>query len=449
MKAFDLIIKNGNVVLPHGVEKTDIAIKDGKIKLIKQSITDEATEKINAENHYIFPGMIDVHVHFNEPGREIWEGFETGSFMMAAGGCTTYFDMPLNGIPSTTTVEALQQKIIIGEEKSCLDFGLWGGLVPGNIDELAPLAKGGVIGFKAFLSPSGNEEFEAADDYTLLAGMQEIARLGKVLALHAESGPMTVFLSKQKEVNKQFSADDFAETRPIVAELEAVERALYYAEITGCSLHFVHISSAPAVEKIRQVRQKGLDITVETCPHYLLFTHDDLIEKGPVAKCAPPLRSKEERSKLIEALLEDKLDMISSDHSPAPFELKDPKTHHFLNAWGGISGGQFSLLSMIELAIKHNIPFEKIAEWTAMNPAKRFNLESKGSIQQGLDADLAIISLENNQQVTPESFFAKHKQSLYMDHTFPCQIIETFARGKLVYQANKTTIPQANGAWLR
>ncbi|WP_077623649.1 allantoinase [Sediminibacillus massiliensis] len=447
MKQLDLIIKNGLVVLPKGVTRQEIGIKDGKIAFVEKSIEASAEEIVNAEGHYVFPGMIDIHVHFNEPGREEWEGFSSGSAMMAAGGCTTYFDMPLNGVPSTTNTDALYQKASIAKQKSIIDFGLWGGLVPGNVQDLSALSDAGVVGFKAFLSASGNEEFEAADDWTLLNGMREIAKLDKVLALHAESLPITEFLMDQKKRNGQTSADDYAEIRPISAEIEAVERALHYAAITGCKLHFVHISSKQAVDRITAAKQQGLDVTVETCPHYLLFNHQALIEKGAIAKCAPPLRSAEDQSRLIDCLLKGYFDIIASDHSPSPFELKDPEKYNLLNAWGGISGGQFSLMALIELALEHGIPLDKVAEWTAANPARRFHLESKGMIKKGYDADLAIVSLAENHRVSADNYFAKHKQTLYMDHSFPCRVIQTYCQGNLVY--DEGSVKSGSGNWLQ
>lgn len=438
MLLLDLIIRNGFLVLTDEVLKADIGIKDGIIVCIEENMKEYGQEEYDASGQYIFPGMIDIHVHFSEPGREHWEGFETGTQMLAAGGCTTFFDMPLNGIPSTVNEEALLEKVKIGEEKSLIDFGLWGGLVPGNEEDLKKLADGGVVGFKAFLSESGNEEFERVDDETLLNGMKKIASLQKILALHAESNTITSFLKKEKEQDGLYSADDYAETRPILAEVEAVERAILYSEITGCSLHFVHISSALAVEKIKEAKKRGLDITVETCPHYLLFNHHDLVEKGAVAKCAPPLRDEEEQRKLISLLIADEFDMISSDHSPSPYEMKDPNTYNLFQAWGGISGGQFSLLSMVELAITHEIPFIKIAKWTAESPAQRFGLQQKkGQIKVGLDADVAIISLKNMYTVRPHNYFAKHKESVYMGHTFPCEIVATVAKGKIVYKEGR------------
>ncbi|HWO96567.1 MAG TPA: allantoinase [Bacillus sp. (in: firmicutes)] len=450
MEHLDVIIKNGKVVLPAGISETDIGIKDGKIAVIKKGITNEADLKWDAENQYIFPGMIDVHVHFSEPGREHWEGFHTGSIMMAAGGCTTYFDMPLNGIPSTVNQDALYEKAKLGNEKSFVDFSLWGGLVPGNERELEALAESGVIGFKAFLSTTGNKEFEAVDDLTLLNGMKIIAKLNKVLALHSESAAITNWLKEEKEKEGKCSADDYLESRPIIAEVEAVERAIYYSELTGCPLHFVHISSAKAIEKIEEAKQKGMNITVETCPHYLLFNHGHLRKLGTIAKCAPPLREKEEQQRLISLLVDNKFDMISSDHSPCPYELKDPNVHNLFQAWGGISGGQFSLMSMIELALNHNIPFETVAKWTASAPAERFGLsDRKGKIVEGADADLAIVTLEESYSVTEENFYAKHKQSLYIGHTFPCRVVGTFSRGSLVFKDGKIAAQKSRGGWVK
>ncbi|MCQ4085650.1 allantoinase [Saccharibacillus sp. JS10] len=448
MQKFDLIVRGGSVVLPTGVAQADIGIVNGKIAAIADHLEGEAAEQWDAAGQHVLPGMIDVHVHFSEPGREHWEGFTTGSSMMAAGGCTTFFDMPLNGIPSTVTEDALLDKARLGNEKSLVDFGLWGGLVPGNEDDLAPLAEGGVIGFKAFLSTTGNKEFEAVDEMTLLTGMKKIAALGKILALHSESAAITNWLKAEKEAAGLFSADDYLETRPIIAEVEAVERALYYSEITGCALHFVHISSAQAVAKIEAAKARGMNVTVETCAHYLLFNHDDLREKGAIAKCAPPLREAEEQKRLIALLADGKFDMLTSDHSPCPYDMKDPKDFNLFQAWGGISGGQFTLLAALELALAHEIPLEKIAAWTSSNPAERFDLaDRKGTIAIGMDADLAIVDLTKSFTVTPENYYAKHKESLYIGHTFPCSVIGTVVRGHIVVRNGEVATIAAEGSW--
>ncbi|WP_025680609.1 allantoinase [Paenibacillus massiliensis] len=448
MERYDLIVRGGSVVLPDRVTKVDVGVKDGKIAAIAAKLVGETEHEWDATGFHVLPGMIDVHVHFSEPGREHWEGFTTGSAMMAAGGCTTFFDMPLNGIPSTVHQEALLDKARLGNEKSLVDFGLWGGLVPGNEDDLQPLAESGVIGFKAFLSTTGNKEFEAVDDMTLLTGMKKIAALGKVLALHSESAAITNWLKAEKEAAGLVSADDYLETRPILAEVEAVERALYYSEITGCALHFVHISSAAAVGKIEAAKARGMNVTVETCPHYLLFNHNSLREKGSLAKCAPPLREADEQQRLISLLAEGKFDMLSSDHSPCPYDMKDPKDYNLFQAWGGISGGQFTLLSALELAQAQDIPLEQVAAWTASNPAERFGLaERKGRIAIGMDADFAIVDLNQAFTVTEENYYAKHKQSLYIGHTFPCSVIGTIVRGHIIVRGGEVATATAKGRW--
>ncbi|MCK8099648.1 allantoinase [Bacillus sp. 2CMS4F] len=441
--AYDLVIKGAKAVTPDGVKEADIAMKNGTIAKIGSAIEAEGAPVVEASGQYVFPGAVDCHVHFNEPGREDWEGFETGSQMMAAGGCTTYFDMPLNCIPSTVTAENLLAKAEIGRRKSAVDFALWGGLVPGHIDDIHPMAEAGAIGFKAFLSKSGTEEFRSVDERTLLKGMKEIAAAGKILALHAESDAITSFLQMEWANKGKVNADAYAASRPEEAEAEAVYRTIQYAKVTGCPVHFVHISTAKAVRLIREAKREGLDVSVETCPHYVLFSHDDLREKGSVAKCAPPLRSKPSKEALIDTLIAGDIDMVSSDHSPCRPSLK--REDNMFLSWGGISGGQFTLLAMLELALERDIPFETIAEWTAGAPAKRFGLQQKGRLEEGRDADLVLVSMEPY-TVTTETMFAKHKQSIYEGHTFPCRISATYSRGRSVYSDGEKADSGIEGA---
>lgn len=379
----------------------------------------------------MLPGGIDAHVHLNEPGPEKWEGFKTGTTMLAAGGVTTFFDMPLNGSPSTITAGAYSQKERVATEKSLIDFALWGGLVPGNIAHLQSLAEAGVVGFKTFLSASGNDEFERVDDETLRAGMFEIARLGKVLALHAESEAMTSYLRKQAILRNDVTAA-YSASRPIEAEAEAVQRALHYARLTKCTLHFVHISSARAVAAIEAAKLEGLHVSVETCPHYLLFNDEALDEKGAVAKCALPLRSSPEQHILQQLLKHEKFDFVASDHSPAPYALKDLTKHSIFEAWGGINGGQFTYVSLIELAIKHDMPLHTIGRLFAKNVAERFQLAKKGQLAVGYDADIVLMSY-TPQTVTVANIEARHRESIYEGHTFPVRVERTIVRGKTVW----------------
>ncbi|MBM7631720.1 allantoinase AllB [Geomicrobium sediminis] len=431
---YDLIIKNGVVVLPHEVKNVDIGIQDGKIVALSPSLQVASSPVYNAENCYVLPGVIDAHVHLNEPGRDHWEGFTTGSQMLAAGGCTTYFDMPLNSIPATVNENAFHEKKKIGSEKSINDFRLWGGLVPGNLSELASLHNLGVIGFKAFLSPSGTKEFNHTDDQTLLEGMREIARLGSVLALHAESTPIIEHLERNVNIEDQVQA--YSHMRPIIAESEAVKRSLSFAELTGCALHFVHISNTSTLQLIQEAKQQGLDVTVETCPHYLLFNDQAMYEQGVHAKCAPPLRNEEHRERLVQALVNGQIDFVASDHSPSPNTLK--QTGNFFTAWGGINGGQFTLLSLLELTETTSLTIQDVAQLTATAPASRFKLtRDRGSIEEGKLADLVVVNKNEYDAVTEETLHSKHKDSLYLGHRFPHRIKETFYRGQSIYKTNR------------
>lgn len=434
---YDVIIRNGTIVTASGERKADVAVRKGVVEEVAESISGTSEKEIDASGLHIFPGAVDIHVHFSDPGRSEWEGFRTGSRMLAAGGITTFADMPLNGIPSTVDAAALRQKANIGEKKSIVDFALWGGLVPGNLHELKGLADAGAMAFKAFMSPTGNEDFDAVGDVDLLEGMKRIAELGKVLALHAESGPVTSFLTEQKRREGLVGADDYLATRPISAEVEAVERALYYASLTGCPLHFVHISSAEAVGVIQRARASGMNVTLETCPHYLLLTHDTLKEKGAVAKCAPPLREKLDQQKLRAEMNADRIDFLTSDHSPCTPELKQMDNGNVLDAWGGISGGGLTLLAAIRYAKEENLPLAHVAKWTAEKPAERFGLgHKKGRIAPGMDADFAMVSIEQSHTVTPSNFWAKHPVSVYMNETFPASVQATYVRGREVFTAD-------------
>jgi allantoinase len=448
---YDLIIKGGHVVLSNDIRDIDIAVRDGVIVAMGDDISNHAELVLDASNQYVLPGMIDAHVHFNDPGRTDWEGFFHGSRLMAAGGCTTYLDMPLNNIPSTTKLSFLLEKAQKGLSDSIIDFSLWGGLVPGNYDDLEDLAANGVIGFKAFLSATGTDEFESIDDITLFRGMQKISKLNKILALHSESSPIIERLVTEKKSKGLCSIRDYIESRPVIAEMEAVNRAILFAKETGCAIHFVHISSAKSVKLIQEAKKKGLDITLETCPHYLLFNDQDFKSKGAIAKCAPPLRSEKERIQLWEALTNGQIDFIASDHSPCPSSMKLEFKHDMFKAWGGISGGQFSMEAIIDQAfIKRNIPLTEIAKWLSINPAIRFGLyPRKGTISIGSDADFAIVDPNLEHLITKNDLFSKHQHSPYIGSKFGCRITNTVSRGKIVYDLKEGIVGNQTGQWLQ
>jgi len=446
---YELVVKGGRVVGPDRVSVQDIGVTDGRVAAVGEGLT--GAKIVDAAGCYVLPGMIDAHVHFNEPNFGHWEGFATGSASLAAGGITTYIDMPLNGNPPTVTPEAFAAKAALAEGASAVDYAFWGGLMPGFLDSLEALHALGVVGFKAFMSNPGGEgegRFREADDATLYEGMQRIASFGGLLALHAESDAMTSTLSAAAAAAGRTSARDFAASRPIEAETEAVARALLYAERTGCRLHFVHISSADAVALIDAAKRRGLDVSVETCPHYLALTEDDMERLGPVAKCAPPLRSAAEQAKLWAELAAGRIDFVASDHSPCPSALKDAP---FFAAWGGISGAQSSLeLLFDEAVLRRGLSAALVAELTAAGPARRFGLASrKGAIAPGLDADFVLLDPSRAYTLQAEQLMYRHRHSPYVGRTFGCKVKATYVRGFAVYTEEDGVAVPGGGRFVR
>lgn len=434
MVQYDLIIKNGTVVTAEDTIQADVAIKEGKVIKVANQLDVNAHEVIDAEGLHVLPGVIDSHVHFNEPGRAEWEGLETGSKSLAAGGATTFFDMPLNSTPPVVDKDNLLKKHSIAEKKSVVHPRFWGGLVPDNIKQLKAMHENGVIGFKAFMSPSGIDDFSNADDTTLYNGMREIKALGSLLAVHAESTVICEELAAEKQRNGQTTARDFVESRPIISEIEAVRRIISFAEATGCKLHVVHASSRKVVHIIEEAKQRGVDVTVETCPHYLSLTVADLEEQGGVAKCMPPLRDQEEVDDLWEALKQGEINTVGSDHSPAPADMKTI-TDNYFKGWGGISGAQSLLNIMLtEGYFKRGVPLEKIVEVTAANPAKIFKLSTKGTIASGYDADLTLVDLSESFELKKDDLFYRHQHSPYIGKTYHGNVKETIVNGKVVYK---------------
>jgi allantoinase len=444
MDTYDLIIRNGKIVALDSIVQGDIAIKEGKIKEVSigKNIEANAAREINAAGQHILPGLVDTHVHFNEPGRTEWEGVQTGSRSLAAGGVTTYFDMPLNSTPPTINKENLALKRICSEEKSVVNCRFWGGLVPENIENIKELHENGVIGFKAFMSPSGIADFNHVDDITIFKGMSEIASVGSILAVHAESTVICEQLAQEKQSQNKTSAIDFVESRPIISEIEAVRRIISYAEVTGCKLHVVHASSRKVIAVINEAKQRGVDITVETCPHYLSLTIRDLEEKGGLAKCCPPLRDEEEVEQLWEAVANGEIDVIASDHSPAPASMKEVTNGDFFKAWGGISGAQSTLNIMLtEGFFYRKLPLEKIVELTSTNPAKLFGLyPHKGIIAIDSDADLTFVNLDESFELKKEDLFYRHQHSPYVGRKFKGRVTTTIVNGNVVFENGKITV---------
>ncbi|WP_042460057.1 allantoinase AllB [Neobacillus dielmonensis] len=441
------IITNGKVVTPKGVVEGEIEITAGKISNIAATIPrKDHLEVIDAKGQYILPGMIDTHVHINEPGRTDWEGFETGSKALAAGGVTAYIDMPLNALPATTTKEALEKKITLASGKNYIDYAFYGGLTPDNLDNLEELADGGAIAYKCFLSTYQTDipgDFKSIDDYMLLEGMKRIAALGKILLIHCENDQVTDGLERQKVREGKTSAYDFVDSRPILAEVEAVSRVILFAKATGCPVHIVHVSSAEAVTLIEKAKLEGVNITLESCPHYFALNADDLARIGPVAKCQPPLRYPKEQEALWECLLQGKIDWVSSDHSPCTSDLKQGS---IFEAHGGISGAQNSVDVMFDLAVnKRGMSVVDFANLIACQPAKRFSLLEKGEISEGYDADLILIDPSLSYTVCAEGLYYKNPHSPYIGMEIGARVTKTFLRGELVFSIEEGIVGEPKG----
>ncbi len=426
--ALECVIRGGMVVRSTGVERLDIGIEAGQVSQLSPEIPGAARETIDANGLHVFPGVLDAHVHFNDPGRASWEGVPTGSSALVAGGGTCFIDMPLNSSPPTLDADSFDRKLAACAGRARADFALWGGLTPESLDHLEVLAERGVVGFKAFMSSSGIQDFRNCDDQTLYRGMRAAARLGLPVAVHAENDGMTAALSTLARSEGRTSVRDYLASRPIAAEEEAISRAILFASETGCALHVVHTSSARGVELIRQAAKARLcDVTCETCPHYLLLSGDDMERLGGRAKCAPPLRPEAERALLVRELMEGRVDTIGSDHSPSPPEMK--QAADFFSVWGGVSGVQATLRALLTL----NVPPQLISRVTSENVARRFRLPGKGGIRVGSDADFALVDLSAAAEVREGELLDRHRLSPYVGRALKGAVRRSVLRGTTVF----------------
>ncbi len=431
----------------HGGQSADgspieLAVINGVIDAVGPSVPAPAgCEVIDANGLLVLPGAIDSHVHFNEPGaRSHWEGWATGSAACAAGAITTVVEMPLNASPPTINAATFNAKAAAAERLSLVDFGLWGGVIPGNRHELAALAQAGVIGFKAFMSTTGSEDFPAADDLTLYEAMATIAELGLPFLLHAESDRITADLAARAQAAGRVGVKDYLDSRPPVAESEAIARALELGAVTGCRLHIVHVSTRRGVELVQAARARGQDVTCEVTAHHLVLTDADALELGAVAKCAPPLRPAEEVKALWELLSADETLFVVSDHSPAPPELK--LTADAFEVWGGIAGIQSTVELMLDAArLEGRAPVSIMPRVLAGAAATRFGLPNKGELMPGMDADIALVELDSARVLGQVELLDRHRTSPYVGRKLHARVQMTLLRGQIIYRHQATVGP--------
>lgn len=436
---FDSIIKNGLVILPEGEERVDVGIKDGKIAEIGKDLGTEGNV-IDATDLIVSPGMIDAHVHITEPGggyRDLWEGYNTGTRASAKGGVTSFMEMPLNQVPATVDSESFDKKVDAGSGKLSVDVYSYGGLVPFNLDGgIQELDDKGVVAYKAFVSTCGDRsidgDFMNVDDYSLYEGMKQIAKTGKVLTIHAENAAITDKLGEIAYKNGEKSLAAYVDSRPVFTEVEPIQRIILFAKETGCRIHIAHLACAEGIDLVKQAQEEGVDITCETCTHYLYFHKEELDDIGPVVKCSPPIREKSRQPGMWERVMDGRVSMVVSDHSPCTPDLKD--TDNAFEAWGGISGIQSNVDMFFDEAVqKRNMPLKTFADLIATNVAKRFDLKDKGSIEVGKDADFVFIKPNSPHTLKVEDLEYRNKISPYLDREYGAQVAKTILRGEEIY----------------
>ena len=432
MPAPDLIIRGSNVVLPDTIAPRSVHVRDGKIVAISDydqaSTTDAELIEVDQES-VIMPGLVDTHVHVNSPGRTEWEGFQTATTAAAAGGVTTLIDMPLNSIPPTTTFAGFNTKLETARNNCFIDVGFWGGVVPGNTDELARMFEAGVVGFKCFLVPSGVDEFQHVTEENLREAMPVLTTLGALLIVHAElPGPI-----KTPDVGAD-TYQTFLDSRPRASENEAIELLIGLSREFDTRVHIVHLSSADAVPVLRAAQADGVKITAETCPHYLHFTAEEIVDGATEFKCCPPIRERDNREQLWNGVADGTIDFIVSDHSPCPGEMKLRESGDFLKAWGGIASLELRLPVVWTEARRRGFSLLDVAKWLCTNPAAQVSLESqKGTIAVGNDGDIVIWNPDDEFVVDANALHHRHKITPYAGERLSGVVQKTFLRGRKVY----------------
>jgi allantoinase len=455
-----LLIAGGRLVSEHEVIAADLAITNGRVAAIVEPGAADSTgagqaiqaeRRIDARGKLVLPGLVDAHVHFNEPGRTHWEGYATGSAAAAAGGITTFLDMPLNNDPPTLDGASLKVKADAVVDKSVVDYGLWGGIVPENLEKLRELQAGGVVAAKAFMCHSGLDGYPGVDDAALYGALKQGAELGLIVGLHAESDGLTTSLGAEAQAAGQREARAWATSRPPFTEVEPVRRALYLAGQTGASIHFVHVSTPSAVREVAAARAEGIKATLETCPHYLALDEDDLARLGPYGKCAPPLRPRPLVDELWQAVLSGQVDLIASDHSPCPPADKDRGQDDIWRAWGGLHGVQTLLPVLLTEGVHARaMPLPLLVRLTSAAPARRYGLyPRKGALLIGSDADVTIVDPDAAWTLDASMLKTRWPISPFLGKQFQGRVEATLVRGTVVYQDGEIQVEPGFGKRVR
>jgi allantoinase len=427
-----LLVRSERVALPDGIRPATVQVRDGRIVAVTSHDDRSAgVEVLEAGDAVVLPGLVDTHVHVNDPGRADWEGFEHATRAAAAGGVTTIVDMPLNSIPATTSVHALDIKRRTASGKVWVDVGFWGGVVPGNAGELEPLARAGVLGFKCFLCPSGVPEFEHVTEADLRDGLREIAALHLPLLAHAELPDLLQSPGASEDAR---AYQTWLKSRPPVSEAAAIDLLVSLASEFNARVHIVHLASADAIPVLRAARQSSANVTVETCPHYLSFAAEDIVEGATAYKCAPPIRSRRHQDGLWRGLSEGDIDLVATDHSPAPPGMKGLMDGDFLKAWGGIASLQVGLSAVWTEASGRGVPLHRLVTWLCEAPARLAGLDDrKGAIAPGKDADLVVWDPEAEWTVDAAKLYHRHSVTPYAGRRLKGRVLRTLLRGQLVF----------------
>jgi allantoinase len=425
-----IAIKSNRIILPGKVISGYVVIQNGVIADIVSHIPDDYTRLIDVTDKVLMPGIVDPHVHINEPGRTEWEGFDTATKAALAGGITTVVDMPLNSSPVTTTTTAFEKKLHAAMHKLHTNCGFWGGLVPGNEKEIDGLVSKGVLGFKAFLTHSGIDEFPNVTEDDLRKAMPLIAKHALPLLVHCEIADTTNNLAESDPCSYQ----DYLLSRPKRWEDNAVALMIRLCEEYNCRVHIVHLSSADSIDQIKTAKEKGLPLTVETAPHYLYFNAEDIKDKQTVLKCAPPIREKENGNLLWKALNEGIIDFVATDHSPAPPGFKQLESGDFRKAWGGISSLQWLLPIVWTSARQKGFQITDLCKWLCEKPAKSLGPKfKKGKIEKGYDADLLVLNPDKSFIVHEASILHAHKITPYLNNELYGVVEQTWLGGIRVF----------------